>query len=70
VGFRSLGLALYDLGGWYAGTSNSTLLQLNSFKEQFGGEVVMEWNSYSSHSTVGWLYLAARDLKLRAATRR
>jgi hypothetical protein len=34
---------LYDFGGWYPGTQNQALLQINRFKESFGGELVVQY---------------------------
>jgi hypothetical protein len=57
--------SIYDLGGWYEGTTDHVLLQINSFKSGFGGRVVSEWSSFRSESALGRLYLVARDVKLR-----
>lgn len=61
VRFRELGMATYDLGGWYMGTGNEALLRINSFKKQFGGTIVAEWDSFRARSLRGWVYLRARD---------
>jgi hypothetical protein len=67
--FQALGLDVYNLGGWVVGSSDTALLQINRFKEQFGGYVVREWNSYTACTTRGWSYLTARHLKRRADRR-
>jgi len=45
----------YDMGGWYAGGTDPSLLLVNRFKEEFGGVKVVEYNS-----------LCRRSLKARA----
>jgi hypothetical protein len=64
--FRSMGAAWYDFGGWYLGSSNEALVKINAFKAAFGGEIVKEWNCLRAGSRFGSLYLALRDLKIRA----
>jgi len=38
------GLKFFDLGGWYPGNTNQELLDINRFKEGFGGKIVRECN--------------------------
>lgn len=66
VRFRELGVTSYDMGGWYTGGRNEALLRINSFKEDFGGRVVHEWDVLRPGSVRGWFYLRARDLVRRA----
>jgi hypothetical protein len=66
VRFRELGSSAYDMGGWYTGNRSDTLLQINSFKTQFGGSVVHEWDVFRSGSIRGRFYLRARDIMHRA----
>ena len=35
--FRANGFTIYDFGGWYAGTEDQGLININRFKEGFGG---------------------------------
>jgi hypothetical protein len=42
VHFRGLGIRTYDLGGYAANATNSTLEGINEFKLGFGGNVVQE----------------------------
>lgn len=63
--FHEIGVDCYDFGGWYAGSRNAALLNINAFKQEFGGHVVKEWNSFRRGSLVGSTYLALRDLMLR-----
>ncbi len=67
--FGDLGVTTYDMGGWYTGDSNEALLRINSFKREFGGTVVYEWDVFRPRSMRGWLYLRARDVVLRARRR-
>lgn len=60
--FRDLGVISYDMGGWYTGQDNEALLRINSFKQEFGGKVVDEWDVFRPRSARGWLYVRARDL--------
>jgi hypothetical protein len=62
VRFRELGSSAYDMGGWYTGNRNDALLRINSFKRDFGGTVVHEWDMFRAGSIRGWLYLRTRDL--------
>jgi len=62
VRFRELGSSAYDMGGWYTGNRNDSLLRINSFKQEFGGTVVDEWDMFRARSIRGRLYLRARDL--------
>jgi hypothetical protein len=38
------GLRHFDFGGWYPGRTDQELLDINRFKEGFGGQVVREYN--------------------------
>lgn len=57
--FRRKGVRFYDFGGWYAGEENQELLRINRFKEEFGGETVIEYNAIRGVSWRGKLALAA-----------
>jgi hypothetical protein len=50
VHFKKMGLESYDMGGWYAGESDQSLLMVNRFKEEFGGEKICEFNSREERS--------------------
>jgi hypothetical protein len=50
VTFKSLGFKAYDMGGWYAGGTDPSLLLVNRFKEEFGGEKICEYNARREHS--------------------
>ena len=63
--FRDHGVATYDFGGWYPGKENGALLQVNRFKESFGGELVVQYNCDQALTRRG-----AVALWVRAATQR
>lgn len=43
--FQEAGLNTYDLGGWYEGKEDQAKLNINTFKEGFGGEIVRLFNT-------------------------
>jgi hypothetical protein len=47
--FKKLGVPLYDFCGWYEGNENKELLNINKFKEQFGGTKVKEFTGVIYH---------------------
>jgi hypothetical protein len=63
--FKTMGATWYDFGGWYEGSRNQAVLKINAFKQEFGGQVVKEWNLFRSGSAGGAVYLALRDIMLR-----
>jgi hypothetical protein len=69
IRFRDLGVLSYDMGGWYTGHGNQALLRINSFKQEFGGKVVEEWDVFRPRSARGWLYVRGRDLLHRRRRR-
>jgi hypothetical protein len=62
IRFRESGVKTYDMGGWYTGRRDQAQLRINTFKEEFGGRVVHEWDIFRFGSARGWLYLRGRDL--------
>ena len=42
--FKGNACNLYDFGGWYAGTEDQDRLMINRFKEEFGGQKVLQYN--------------------------
>jgi hypothetical protein len=60
LAFRAQGIGIYDLGGWYGGGSDQKKLSINRFKEEFGGEIVLNYNCQSGLTLAGkaaiWLY--------------
>jgi O-antigen/teichoic acid export membrane protein len=67
--FKSDGLLVYDLGGWYAGADNEKLLGVNKFKEGFGGSLITSFHCTIPVTTVGRVYLWTGALKARLAAR-
>lgn len=43
--FREQGFTTYDLGGWYSGQDDAEKLNINRFKEGFGGRVAAQYNT-------------------------
>jgi hypothetical protein len=54
---QELGLAEFDLGGWYVGTEDHQKLSINRFKQQFGGVVVEEFHCVRGATLRGKLAL-------------
>lgn len=42
--FRETGVQYYDFCGWYNGSDDKQLLNINRFKEQFGGKKIKEYS--------------------------
>jgi hypothetical protein len=59
-------VSTYDFGGWYPGSQNEALLNVNRFKESFGGELVVQYNCDVPLTPKGalalWLRAAARSV--------
>jgi lipid II:glycine glycyltransferase (peptidoglycan interpeptide bridge formation enzyme) len=60
--FKSLGVLLYDFGGLYINTTEQHLLNINDFKEEFGGELVRNFNWRYGITLKGKLFLRLRKL--------
>jgi hypothetical protein len=41
--YQGQGVQVYDLGGWYNGTTDLARLGINKFKKGFGGQVICEY---------------------------
>jgi lipid II:glycine glycyltransferase (peptidoglycan interpeptide bridge formation enzyme) len=61
--FKTLGIITYDLGGWYEGNTDQERLNINKFKEEFGGEIVKNFNQSYATTMKGKLYLLARKMR-------
>ncbi|GAA6615056.1 hypothetical protein [Scytonema sp. NUACC26] len=61
--FKNLGITTYDLGGWYAGNTDQERLNINKFKEEFGGDLVKNFNQSYATTIKGRLYLLARKMR-------
>jgi hypothetical protein len=60
--FKSLGLTEYDFGGWYEGKDDPEKLQINQFKEAFGGVTELNYNIVYANSLKGQIFLSLRTL--------
>ncbi|PWU19383.1 MAG: hypothetical protein C5B50_06695 [Verrucomicrobia bacterium] len=60
--YRESRAQMYDLGGWYSGTSDLARMGINKFKEGFGGRVVCEFEGEQILTTKGWSAVAASRL--------
>lgn len=58
---KERGFGVYDFGGWYAGSTDKKRLQINTFKEGFGGRVVYGYDCEEPISLKGKAYLFLRD---------
>jgi hypothetical protein len=59
--FKGAGIPVFDLGGWYQGSTDAELLKVNAFKEEFGGTVARQYICEKAMTLRGRLYLAARN---------
>lgn len=64
--YQEQGLKGFDFGGWYLGSTDQARLDINRFKEGFGGRIVREYNSEAILSLKGRLVLAIAALLHRA----
>lgn len=62
--FKSEGISVYDLGGWYEGASDLERLRINKFKEEFGGEIVKNYICERAVTAKAKLFLRTRRLLL------
>ncbi|MGC9195012.1 MAG: hypothetical protein ACP5IL_06110 [Syntrophobacteraceae bacterium] len=69
VSLKEQGYRFYDFGGWYSGGEDRKLLQINSFKERFGGRIVYGYDSEEPLSLRGRLYQAYCPLRWRFCNR-
>ena len=60
--FRDAGIPVFDLGGWYDGTTDQEKLRINNFKERFGGTIVRNFDCHRALTLKGALMLEARGL--------
>ncbi|HEY3839157.1 MAG TPA: hypothetical protein VGL72_21430 [Bryobacteraceae bacterium] len=60
--FRELRYATYDLGGWYSGQEDVEKLNINRFKEGFGGRVVPQYNCDQGVTLKGYLAVHLRHV--------
>jgi hypothetical protein len=61
--YRAAGVEIFDLGGWYNGTTDTALLGINKFKDGFGGKVICEYEGEHFKTIKAWgAILAGRVL--------
>jgi hypothetical protein len=63
--FKNQGFLLYDFNGWYAGVDDEKRLQINRFKEGFGGRIVYGYDCEEPLTLGGWVYIILRAIKQR-----
>ncbi|MDP1831457.1 MAG: hypothetical protein Q8K67_05315 [Geothrix sp.] len=63
--YKEQGYRAYDLNGWYAGVEDEKRLQINQFKEGFGGRILYGFECEEALSPRGRVYLWLRGLKQR-----
>jgi hypothetical protein len=62
--FKAEGISVYDFGGWYEGGSDLERLRINTFKEEFGGEIVKNYICERAVTAKAKLFLGVRRLLL------
>lgn len=63
--FKKSGISVYDFGGWYAGDIDKKLLNINKFKEEFGGEVVQNFKALHGVTLKGKLFVFLYKLRAK-----
>lgn len=63
LAFKKMGFKIYDFCGYYAGKSDEKLLNINRFKDGFGGKLVAAYSGETACSLKGWFYLFFRELR-------
>jgi len=64
--YKEQGLKHFDFGGWYPGTTDQAMLNINEFKRGFGGQVVREYRCEEIVSLKGWVVLTVANLLSKA----
>ncbi len=60
--YKRYGFTQFDMGGWYAGNEDDSLLRVNAFKEEFGGQPVCEYDAMIACTMIGRWALAVQEL--------
>jgi hypothetical protein len=60
--FKDSGISLYDFGGWYAGNTDTKLINVNKFKEEFGGEIIKNFRGFQGITLKGKLCISLYKL--------
>jgi len=63
--YKEQGFRTYDLNGWYGDVEDEKRLQINQFKEGFGGRVLFGFDCEEALSLRGRVYQLLRRLKQR-----
>jgi len=63
--YKEQGLKCFDFGGWYPGTTDQALLNINEFKKGFGGQVMREYFCEQILTCKGRVMLNAAKLLTR-----
>lgn len=66
VALKAANCRTYDFGGWYAGSTDTQKLQINAFKEEFGGKVAREFDGVMALTWRGRAYTWFKGLRGRA----
>jgi hypothetical protein len=64
--YKEQGLQGFDFAGWYPGTTDPALLNINEFKKGFGGQVIREYECEQILTLKGWVVLNTAKLLKRA----
>jgi hypothetical protein len=62
--FKNQEVSTYDFGGWYEKKEDPARLNINKFKESFGGEIVKTYICEQPLTLKGKLFLTMRKLVL------
>lgn len=62
---QAQGLETFDFGGWYPGQTDQSLLDINRFKEEFGGKITREYNCQQVRSLKAQIVLRAAAILTR-----
>ena len=62
LAFKEAGIPVFDLGGWYNGKTDTELLKVNEFKEEFGGSIARRYICERGLTLRGRVYVALRNL--------
>jgi len=66
--FKTEGIGLYDVGGWYIGDTDEELLRINRFKAEFGGDTEVSYNCIQLLSAKAKFLFSADRLVRSAVT--
>jgi lipid II:glycine glycyltransferase (peptidoglycan interpeptide bridge formation enzyme) len=61
--FKNIGIYSYDFGGYYIGTTDKDLLDINKFKGMFGGALSVFYSGEKACSLKGHLYIFLREIR-------